>query len=129
MKHAGKSLVLTPEASPAEATKRASETGLDTYNEAIAPCANIEPLRLVGRDGFGDVQAGLCGTTLFEWLFVQWLWVAAPIRRQSIGSQLRLGAETIARERLCTRCYLDTFSFQAPEFYERHGLPGIWSSQ
>jgi GNAT superfamily N-acetyltransferase len=114
-------LTLTPETSVDEATSRAIEAGLDAYNDSIAPCDNQSPLWIVGRDSVGAVQAGIRGLTLFDWLFVQWLWVAESHRRQGIGSQLLLGAEAIARERRCSTCYLDTFSFQAPGFYERHG--------
>ncbi len=57
----------------------------------------------------------------FDWLFVQWLWVAEPYRSQRIGSRLLVGAEAAAREKGCRAAYLDTFSFQAPKFYDRHG--------
>jgi GNAT superfamily N-acetyltransferase len=114
-------LVLTPESSPDAATSRAIEAGLDAYNDAIAPYDNLTPLWIVGRDGVGAVQAGLRAVTVYDWLFVQRLWVAAPYRRQGIGSRLLLGAEAIARERQCSACYLDTLSSQAPGFYQRHG--------
>lgn len=114
-------LTLTPETSPDEATARAIEAGLDAYNDSIAPYDNLTPLWIVGRDGAGAVQAGIRAITAYDWMFVQWLWVAEPFRRKGIGSQLLSGAEAIARERRCSACYLDTFSFQAPGFYERHG--------
>jgi hypothetical protein len=31
------------------------------------------------------------------------------------------GAEETAREKNCRAAYVDTFTFQAPEFFERHG--------
>ncbi len=74
-----------------------------------------------GRDELGSVQAGLRGVTDYNWLFVIWLWVAERYRREGVGSRLLSEAEAIARERQCTHCYLDTFSFQAPEFYKRRG--------
>ena len=59
--------------------------------------------------------------TAFEWLFVNWLWVAEAYRGTGIGSRLLLGAEEAARDQHCRDAYLDTFTFQAPKFYERHG--------
>jgi GNAT superfamily N-acetyltransferase len=52
---------------------------------------------------------------------VHWLWVAERYRKHGIGSQLMSSAETTARERYCRAAYLDTFTFQAPIFYERLG--------
>ena len=57
----------------------------------------------------------------FEWLFVNWLWVADAYRKQGAGSQLMAGAEAVARTHGCRAAYLDTFTFQAPKFYERLG--------
>jgi GNAT superfamily N-acetyltransferase len=114
-------LLLTTETEPDQATAHAISDGLDAYNNFTVPGGDWKPLWIVGRDGAGSVQAGIRGVTEFDWLFVIWLWVAEPFRRQGVGSRLLSGAETIARERRCSSCYLDTFSFQAPEFYKRHG--------
>ena len=114
-------LLLTTETEPDKATVDAISDGLDAYNNSAVPGGDWKPLWIVGRDGAGSVQAGLRGVTEFNWLFVNWLWVAEPFRRQGVGSLLLSGAEAIARERRCSSCYLDTFSFQAPEFYKRHG--------
>jgi hypothetical protein len=79
-------LTLTPETAVDEATSRAIEAGLDAYNDSIAPCDNQSPLWIVGRDSIGAVQAGIHGVTLFDWLFVRWLWVAERHRRRGVGS-------------------------------------------
>ena len=115
-------LRLTPEVEPDEATVRAVEAGLNRYNESMAPGGDWESLWIVGRDLGGDVRAGLRGLTGYSWLFVSWFWVAEPYRRRGVGSQLLLGAEAIARDRGCAHVYVDTFSFQAPDFYKRHGF-------
>ena len=114
-------LLLTTETEPDKATAHAISNGLDVYNNSAVPGGDWKPLWIVGRDGTGTVQAGLRGVTEFNWLFVNWLWVAEPFRRQGVGSQLLSGAEAIARERRCSSSYLDTFSFQAPTFYEKQG--------
>jgi GNAT superfamily N-acetyltransferase len=49
------------------------------------------------------------------------LWVAQPYRGRGVGSRLLSDAETVAREKRCRGAYLDTFTFQAPKFYEKHG--------
>jgi GNAT superfamily N-acetyltransferase len=57
----------------------------------------------------------------YEWVFVRWLWVDDRYRKQGVGSSLLASAEAIARKGGCRGVYLDTFTFQAPKFYERHG--------
>jgi N-acetylglutamate synthase-like GNAT family acetyltransferase len=63
----------------------------------------------------------LRGWSVWSWTYVEVLAVAKDCRRTGIGSDLLLRAEAIARERDCSGIYLWTTSFQAPEFYKRHG--------
>lgn len=114
-------LTIAPEAEPDEATQRAISDGLDAYNDTMAPGANPLAPWLVGRDGAGAAQAGPRGVTVFDWLCVKWLWAAEPYRGRGVGTRLLSDAEAIAREWGCFASYLDTFSFQAPGFYERLG--------
>jgi GNAT superfamily N-acetyltransferase len=114
-------LRLAPEADPDKDTVHSIEAGLIAYDERLAPGAAWQPLWIIGRGGDGAVQAGLKGVTAYNWLFVEWLWVAEPYRHRGVGSRLLLDAEAIAHERRCASVYLDTFSFQAPDFYKRLG--------
>jgi GNAT superfamily N-acetyltransferase len=115
------SLALAEENDPDHETIDAIGQGLHAYNTAIAGPGEWTPLWIVGRDDAGRVKAGLRARSSWNWLFVDWLWVAEPHRRRGLGSQLLLRAEAIARERGCVGAYLDTFSFQAPAFYLRYG--------
>jgi GNAT superfamily N-acetyltransferase len=83
--------------------------------------ARIGALSIYARDESGVVRGGLTGSSYYDWLFVKWLWVAEPFRRQGFGSKLLNRAEEVARERKVGAVYLDTFTFQAPGFYEKHG--------
>jgi GNAT superfamily N-acetyltransferase len=73
------------------------------------------------REPDGDIAAGLAGSTYGDWLFIHDLWVRADLRRRGIGQELLRLAEARARERGCHSAWLDTFSFQAPEFYPKFG--------
>ena len=68
--------------------------------------------------GFGaGVRSALC----LNWLELDILWVDEKQRHQGYGSQLLLEIERIAREKSCDFIMLNTFSFQAPGFYKKHG--------
>ncbi|WFR62281.1 GNAT family N-acetyltransferase [Paenibacillus amylolyticus] len=69
----------------------------------------------------GDIVAGVISTLCWNWLEVDILWVDSAQRHRGYGSQLLLEVERIAREKSCDFVMLNTFSYQAPEFYKKHG--------
>ncbi|MFJ7078392.1 GNAT family N-acetyltransferase [Streptomyces sp. NPDC098781] len=80
------------------------------------------PLHVWVLDDAGDLAGGLVGHTWTTWLHVTYLWVDERHRGRSLGSQLLAYAERMARdERGCTAVRLETWDFQAPEFYKRQG--------
>jgi len=60
-------------------------------------------------------------TTYWDWLYVDLMWVWEDLRGQGFGQRLLSLAEEKARERGARHAYLDTFSFQAPCFYQNFG--------
>lgn len=91
------------------------------FNEQHRGPRNIQPLVLSVRDDGGSLIAGLCGESFWNVLHVDILWVDEPYRGKDYGSALLRRAEEVAQERLCEFIYLDTFDFQAPDFYLKQG--------
>jgi GNAT superfamily N-acetyltransferase len=114
-------LTIATETSPSDTTIRAIEAGLTAHATGLGLPTDWSPRWIIGRDESGAVQAGIRFVLAFEWLFVNWLWVADAYRKHGVGSKLMSGAEAAAREAGCHAAYLDTFTFQAPKFYERLG--------
>ena len=94
---------------------------LNEYNiERVGPSNHI-PLWIFARDPEGKVQGGVRGQTYWGWCAIDVLAVAKPYRRQGVGSRLLAKVEEVARSRGCRGIRLETGSFQAPQFYRRHG--------
>jgi GNAT superfamily N-acetyltransferase len=106
---------------PNPADVRALEDGLYRYNVEQTGRDDGRWLGIFVRDADGRITAGLSGWTWAGWLKVSILWVDRDLRRRGIGSDLLKAAETEAAARGCTRATLDTYSFQAPDFYQRLG--------
>jgi GNAT superfamily N-acetyltransferase len=64
---------------------------------------------------------GVLGEVYWGWFYLDLLWVKEELRGRGYGHRLLEIAEDEARKRGAKHVYLDTFSFQAPDFYERHG--------
>jgi GNAT superfamily N-acetyltransferase len=82
---------------------------------------DIRELTITIFDDSKALAAGLNGATYWGWLFVEHLWVREDCRKSGLGKELITLAETEAKSRGCRHAYLDTFSFQAPEFYKKLG--------
>ena len=94
---------------------------LGTHNRTYLRNARWQWLGVFVRKPDGDIPGGLAGSTYGDWLFIHDLWVRADLRRRGICQELLRLAEGRARERGCHSAWLDTFSFQAPEFYPKFG--------
>ena len=94
---------------------------LRAYNVAQAGDGKAQPLSLLVRNDQGEILGGLYGRFFYQWLFIELLSVPEQGRGQGIGSRLMQMAEDMAREKECIGIWLDTFDFQAPQFYKKLG--------
>lgn len=64
-----------------------------------------------------------CVARMYCWnvAYVDTLWVDSKHCGKGLGSQLLTEVERTAKEKGCYLIHLDTFDFQAKEFYEKHG--------
>jgi GNAT superfamily N-acetyltransferase len=106
------------------AAREAIFTALEEFTDAASGMP--EPVQWLGlllrEPGSDRVVGGLWGMSYYRWLFVELLFVPASMRGQGLGTELMRQAESVARARGCHGIWLDTFSFQAPDFYERLGF-------
>lgn len=98
--------------------------GLLKYNmEHTGGKINIPDREIIriARNENGDIVGGASGSTYLSSLEVEVLWVSEECREQNIASQLLKELEAEAKELSCVLAHLTTYSFQAPEFYEKQG--------
>lgn len=110
-----------------EQDRKAIFEGLLEYNLARLEDPNPKELGIYLEGENGRKTAGLIGETHGNWLTVKYLWVSEELRGQGIGSRLLKKAEETAKERGCKYAFLDTFSFQAPEFYKQKGYQEVFA--
>ena len=111
-------------AAPSAADRAVILEPLGAFNNkqigASAPQTDRGLARLIENDG-GEIVGGLWGDVYYDWAWLELLVVPEAGRGQGLGSRLLAMAEDEARALGCVGVWLDTFSFQARGFYERHG--------
>lgn len=101
------------------------DNGIVEYNMQKVPYTQ-EPIffsiNRVVKNPKGEILAGI-NTRMYCWncLYIDVLWVRLDSRKYGYGSLLLREVEEIAKEKGCKLVHLDTFDFQAKDFYLKHG--------
>ena len=106
----------------AEDGYRAVREGLVRFNKNKT--SNMEPPKAIPifmRDGKNQVVGGVIGYVYAGWLHIDFLWIEESFRNKGNGTKLLKMIENEAVKCVCKYVDLDTFSFQAKPFYEKHG--------
>ena len=106
---------------PDDAAWEAIGGGLHEYNVAQAGPSQHASVCLVVQDAEKKTVGGLIGVTHWGWLYIELLFLREELRGLGYGHRLLTLAEEEGRRLGAKKIYLDTFSFQAPEFYKEHG--------
>jgi GNAT superfamily N-acetyltransferase len=91
------------------------------YNKRQAGDDRAKSLCFVLRAPDQAVVGGVIGEIHWDWLFIHLLWVKEDLRGRGYGHRLLVLLEDEARNRGARNAHVDTFSFQAPDFYRQHG--------
>ncbi len=97
------------------------EDQINRFNIATTGYDDFQWLTCFVRDDAGGVVSGIIGFTWGQSCRIQVLWVQPALQGQGYGTALLLTAEEEARRRGCQVIVLESHSFQAPNFYRKHG--------
>ena len=95
--------------------------GLSQYNVQQAGDNKFQRLCFALQTSEQEIVGGALGELYWGWFHLDLLWVKDELRGRGYGKRLLMTIEDEARQRGAKNVYLDTFSFQAPDFYKQHG--------
>lgn len=95
--------------------------GLVKYNNEAGPPEDQTFIALYIESASGELMGGLHGNFEWDFLVIKRLWVADSSKGKGLGTQLLKAAEDKAFKKGKKGVWLDTFEFQAKEFYEKLG--------
>ncbi len=96
--------------------------GLAAYNREKFGRVDTQTLDILVRDdNSGEIVGGLLGRGSLGLFFLDLFYLPEELRGNGLGGRIMALAEAEARRRGCTAAFVYTVTFQAPEFYERHG--------
>lgn len=95
------------------------------YNLSKVPATQekeFEDINIKLTDSNGDTVGG-CISRMYCWnvLYIDILWLDESIRGKGYGTRLLKHIENIAAAKGCYLIHLDTFDFQAKDFYIKNG--------
>jgi len=95
--------------------------GIQNFNIQQAGNGRDKMLCYVLFSPNNEVVGGLVGETHWDWFYINLMFINEDLRGRGYGYKLLTKAEEEARRRGAKHAYLDTFSFQAPGFYQKQG--------
>ncbi|MDZ5607849.1 GNAT family N-acetyltransferase [Bacillus pseudomycoides] len=80
-----------------------------------------QEIHLFLKDENSKIRGGILGEICWNWLEIHTFMIDEDIRQLGYGTKLLLEIEQIALEKNCDFIKVDTLSFQALDFYKKHG--------
>jgi len=107
---------------------QAMSTNLRNFNIEQSKGLSTKPeisINLTLKSETGDVAGGIRSRAFYQSLTIDFLWIDERFRRMGYGTDLMLKVERLAKEEGCISANTMTYSFQAPQFYEKLGYKTV----
>jgi ribosomal protein S18 acetylase RimI-like enzyme len=106
---------------PPEQERAALIKELVNYNQSKIGPRHFSQFGIFARSPTQELIGGLLGCISWKWLSIEVLWVCESARCFGVGGRLLREAEEFALMHDCRFAFVETYSFQARGFYEKHG--------
>jgi len=103
-----------------DSVKKIVWDGLRSYNDTFYVRNQMDFSVTVQIDD--KIVAAAIGESKYEWLIIQYFYVEDKFRKNGIRSKILKEIVEIAKDRNCKGIHLDTFEFQARDFYVKQGF-------
>lgn len=100
------------------AAKKIVAAGLEDFNRQRLGILNATGFAVTLRDG-ENIVGGCIADNMGDWLIIHLLWIDEKFRRRGHGRALLRAAEAEGKKRGARFAMVDSYSFQAPDFYKR----------
>ncbi len=94
---------------------------LENHASSGHPREPKEIFSILLKNNDGKLIGGVIASILWNGMEIDSLWIEKSLRGKGEGGKLIEAAEKEGLKRGCTISYTNTFSWQAPEFYEKMG--------
>jgi ribosomal protein S18 acetylase RimI-like enzyme len=99
--------------------RKVIEHNMDNISDDVK--TPLENVSFMLRDKSDKIVGGITATLFWGHCHIDFLWVDESCRGNGYGRDLLMEMEASAIEKGCILMVLDTFSFQAPDFYKKQG--------
>ena len=106
---------------PKPEDKKVMVDGMLAYHANNGHPRKTEIYSILLKDKENNVKGSVIVTFLWNGMHIDSLWIDESIRNQDWGSKLMKMVEEEGIKKGCTIAYTDTFTWQAPKFYEKLG--------
>jgi GNAT superfamily N-acetyltransferase len=110
---------------PSQADNDALREGLVTWYEREMGQTRDKEFSVFLKNNLGQVFGGIQAQFDTESVYIEALWVDEKLRNKGYGKKLLYAAELEAKKNGCVFSILDTWDFQAPDFYLKNGYKPI----
>ncbi len=110
---------------PSQADNAVVTEGLVSFYESITGETRDREFSIFLKNDSGKIVGGLQAFFDTESIYIDSFWVDEKLRRQGFGTKLLNEAEQEAIKNGCVFSLVDTWNFQAEEFYLKNGYENI----